>query len=344
MTGRFRGADGIRGLACLIVLCTHAPGFFFPDISRYFLGTGKIGVWLFFVLSAFLLANKFERNGFSLNELAAYMVGRVLRIIPLFLIIAFFYWIFGSAGIDTSGDLWRTITFQSGYVHLWTIPVEFKFYGLLPLIALAFLATRHQLGQVPTLLLCATLILGHQLVWPYWDTPDNSVLTRWYLPSFILGCYIAVLMPEVRKNINERNATLVGFFVITMLVALTPGVRNYIFGMPFDRWLMDKFVFLSALWALFLLFHADGKGLFGRVLKHKVFVKLGAWSYSIYLIHWMVYSKLSAGHQNSLLWSIFSLFVAVLLGAVIYYLIESPIERFRHSLQSKIQIKMLVSV
>lgn len=54
---RFEGADGIRGLACLIVLCTHAVAMFFNSTYMALAGMGKVGVWLFFVLSAFLCNN-----------------------------------------------------------------------------------------------------------------------------------------------------------------------------------------------------------------------------------------------------------------------------------------------
>lgn len=341
MAERFAGADGIRGLACLIVLCAHATAFFFPDFGRYFVGVGKIGVWLFFVLSAFLLTSKFERNGFSTGELAGYFSGRFLRIIPLFCIIIAIYWGFGTVGIDTSADVWRAVTFERGYAHLWTIPVEFKFYLLLPFIAFTLIAAKRIHGQAAAFLLCVAMVVGQQFAWPYWDTPESSILTRWYLPSFIIGCYAAISMAQTRKYVDARGATAVGVFVILVMFVFTPGARSYLFGMPFDRWLMDKFVYLSALWGLFLVFLVDGKGIVGAVLKSKIFVKLGAWSYSIYLVHWLIYVKLSVDHQNNFLWAIAALFLAVAFGAALYYFIESPIERFRHFLQSRIRLKML---
>lgn len=74
---RYPAADGIRGLACLLVLCTHLPGFFLPDYGKYVTGTGKYGVWLFFVLSAFLLTSRFKATGFGPGALWRYAVGRV---------------------------------------------------------------------------------------------------------------------------------------------------------------------------------------------------------------------------------------------------------------------------
>jgi len=44
----FPEADGIRGLACLMVLFVHITAITFPETHPYLRGTGKIGVWLFF--------------------------------------------------------------------------------------------------------------------------------------------------------------------------------------------------------------------------------------------------------------------------------------------------------
>ena len=67
-------AAGIRGFACLWVMVIHNFGFFvFPPGSVD--GCGKIGVWLFFVLSAYLLTYKLVASGTSMPVLAAYAWG-----------------------------------------------------------------------------------------------------------------------------------------------------------------------------------------------------------------------------------------------------------------------------
>jgi peptidoglycan/LPS O-acetylase OafA/YrhL len=185
-----------------------------------------------------------------------------------------------------------------------------------------------------TFLLCIAMVLGLQVAWPYWEAPENSIMTRWYLPSFVFGSYAAVSMEQARTHVSERVATIGGAFVMLMVLVLTPGVRNYLFGMQFDSWLMDKFVYLSALWAMLLVFVAEGRGAFRSILGHRMLVKLGAWSYSTYLIHWLIYVKCSEGHQNQVSWAIAAFVGAVASGAILNYLVESPIERFRYFLRS----------
>ena len=342
MNGRFSGVDGIRGLACLIVLLTHVPGFFFPQTAAYFAGTGKYGVWLFFVLSAFLLTTKFAKTGFSTSVLAGYALGRFLRIIPLFVVVCAIYWVFGAAGIKSYGDFFSAITLQQGYAHLWTIPVEFKFYLLLPFFAFSFIYVSGKFGMVAASLLALVEIVIHQAVWPYWATPENSIATRWYIPSFIFGCYAAVSIDSIRERITSRSASIVAGVVILSLFCLSPGGRNLLAGMPLDRWLMDKYIFLSFLWMFFILVLADGKGMAGRIMKNVVLRRLGAWSYSIYLIHWFFYQGL-ASVQLGGLFAIGAFVGAIVAGAALFTFIESPIERFRHSLQLKLSPKQPVT-
>lgn len=86
--------DGLRGLAVLIVLASHLANAglpVFPGLSLS--GTGKSGVYLFFVLSAYLLTRLLlarpVREWRSLHPWIDYGLRRVLRIWPLYLVVLF---------------------------------------------------------------------------------------------------------------------------------------------------------------------------------------------------------------------------------------------------------------
>lgn len=336
----YSGADGIRGLACLIVISVHAVAIFITGSYVALVGAGKIGVWLFFVLSAFLLTSKFERSGFSMYSIGSYAVGRALRIIPLFSIVALLYYLLGTAGITTTTDLKDAILFRNGFAHLWTIPVEFKFYVFLPVIAFILIRARSFSGQAGLATTSALLILTQQLAWPYWNTPESSISTHWYLSSFTLGCYAALSMEFYRKYVTARTATVVGSLVIILMIASSPIVRNVLFGMPIDKWLMDKFVFLSFLWATFIIVLADGMGIIGGFLRSRAITLLGAWSFPIYLVHWYFYITLNSAHHDSVSWLFVGMACAIIAGACLHFIIEMPIEKFRHSLQSRFRPRL----
>lgn len=234
MTTRLAAFDGIRGLACLLVVCTHALGVFIPASNPYIVGIGKNGVWLFFVLSAFLLTTQLERSGFGGRALLVYAVNRCLRILPLFVIVVLMYWAWGTADINSWHDVKRAVLMQQGYAHLWTIPVEFKFYALLPFVAASLVYTKQRLGVVVMLALSAAVIGLLQLVWPYWHTPYNSLSTGWYLPCFIWGCAAAVAFDILRPWVTPGRATLVGAVILVIMALVSPWPMHVLFDAPYD--------------------------------------------------------------------------------------------------------------
>lgn len=337
---RLDGADGIRGLACLTVLLTHAVSMFFiAQTARHLAGTGKIGVWLFFVLSALLLTKKFQTTGFGTQSLAAYAVGRCLRIIPLFVIAVLVHKAFGSLGIVAWSDVMAALTFQKGYAHLWTVPVEFTFYLWLPLVAAAFIAARARSISAACGLL-VILVCVQQLIWPYWKTSINALGTGWYASSFTIGCFLAVTLNDIRPRITNAMANVLAFSVVLGLILASPGARHAIFDVPLDVALVDKFVYISAAWSLFIIATVDGKGIFGRLVTRPFMRKLGAWSYSLYLFHGLVLVEIADRFPNN----IFAMFVgigaAIAVGAASFYAIEFPIERYRQRLQREISARL----
>ncbi|MFC2971457.1 acyltransferase family protein [Azotobacter bryophylli] len=334
---RFEGADGIRGLACLIVLCTHAVAMFFNSTYMALAGMGKVGVWLFFVLSAFLLTSKFDKFGFDSFQIFSYALGRCLRIIPLFALVLCLYYLLGTAGVSNAKDLLDAITLSYGYAHLWTIPVEFKFYLILPFIAFLFVFIRNKYGNFAVFVFSFTFVLVQQCVRPYYDTPENSISTSWYLSSFTIGCYCAVSIDFFRGYISARMASVIGIFVIFAMVCVSPVVRNIVFDMPLDKWTQDKHVFISAVWGLFVVALVDGKGFLGCLLKSKIMVKMGMFSYSVYLVHWYFYVSLANKYPDSYFWMIVGFFSSIIFGGLLYYAVEAPLERLRHSIQIKIR-------
>lgn len=329
----FSGAAGIRGLACLLVVVIHSISFFFNGLFKYLNGSGKIGVWLFFVLSAFLLTVKFMRTGFDFRAIAYYLNGRILRIIPLFSIVVFIYYYFGTAGIDTFEDLKAALFFDKAYAHLWTIPVEFKFYFILPLLAGVLIFLRRKFGVGAVLIASALSIFSHQVLAPYWNTPTNGVTTYWYLPSFLFGCIAAVLFDTTRKWVTPASSAVVGLMCVVLIFMMTGWARNTFFGMPLDGWLQNKFIFLSAILTVFLLAFIEPKGVGASIFESPVFKKAGEWSFSIYLIHWLIVVKLSDLYPGSLLWMLVAIVASIFAGAALYMLVEKPIERFRHSIE-----------
>ena len=252
----------------------------------------------------------------------SYAVGRFLRIIPLFYFVVFLYYCKGWIGIVTSEDLVLALTFESDYGHLWTIPAEFKFYFILPFIAYAIIELYKRYGVLPASFGCLVLMVLQQLMWPFWLTPENSIDTRWYLYNFTMGSLCSVIHHRLRHKLDGRMADVIGVAVVVLIAMSFPYPRNILFGMPIDKWLMNKFLLLSPLRAIFILVLADGKGYLGGILKTVVLRKLGDWSYSIYLIHIMVYAFVGLGWPVSVSLMLVGIICSVFAGALLYYCFE----------------------
>jgi peptidoglycan/LPS O-acetylase OafA/YrhL len=334
---RLQGAEGLRGFACLIVLVVHTIAISFVNTMPYLAGCAKIGVWLFFVLSAFLLTYQFERRGFGFAALIDYFVGRFLRIIPAFTVAVLFYHFCGTADIDGWDDVKSALLFEKGFAHLWTIPVEFKAYAIIPIFAMVFLALRLRAGAkgvVSALLL--TLII-HQWFFPYQDLKENSIDTVWYLGSFLIGSASAALLPLWRR-LGTRWTELIAWIAIAIIVVVTPAFDSFAFGWPPSPVLANKGTFLSLVLATFLLSVLSTDNHWRRIFSSRIFTGLGNCSYSIYLVHWYFVATTSSW-QNHYLGAFFSFVASIFAGTILYLAMEKPAEKTRKLLRSWLTAK-----
>jgi len=190
--------DGLRGIAILFVLLSHMSKgdlHLLPWIN--FSGSGTYGVFLFFVLSAFLLTLPFfEHYRHRLSEPGiwlSYALRRFFRIFPLYIIVLLVSFIFSGTGnfIRLSGhDLWNHIILREGKSILWTIPVEFKYYFFLPLVVIFFIVfLRARYGFVVVAVAAAVTII-YAFYISSGKTFSQVSLIR-YFPVFLLGSLTA---------------------------------------------------------------------------------------------------------------------------------------------------------
>lgn len=113
-------ADGLRGIACVAVLFSHLAYTFYPymhaaESMKYsfesfimnspfsFFYSGSAGVYIFFVLSGFVLSSSFSKN-FSATYFPVFLVKRYIRLmIPIFASCITGWYIFSTFTIDRTG-------------------------------------------------------------------------------------------------------------------------------------------------------------------------------------------------------------------------------------------------
>lgn len=136
---KLSGIHGLRAVAALMVMVPHIwlYGGMPPSPQMQMLtDICSFGVQLFFVLSAFSLANSEERG-----QWFAYAIKRFFRIAPLFYAMLIFYQVMNrplsiSANLVNLTFIFNIVpgAFRSGVWGGWSVGVEMLFYAALPLI------------------------------------------------------------------------------------------------------------------------------------------------------------------------------------------------------------------
>jgi peptidoglycan/LPS O-acetylase OafA/YrhL len=298
--------DGLRGFAALFVILSHTSNigwFFIPGLDLS--GSGKSGVFLFFVLSAYLLTIPLLKKGsniFTFSYISYYLQRRVLRIVPLYfsyLLLALIStfaidYLFGTKlwAIPFRLDLYeffQHLLLLQGKSVTWSIAVEFKFYFVLPLIAIF----SSLLFEKSHALVFAFLIMAIAYFWiafPSSKFSAEDVRLGPFLPVFLLGVLAAVIQVTFeRANSDIRRYDLafniLCYIAFSILMLLTPALYSNVVE-PVDRsyFSKDRIIF-GVLWTVVLLTLVNGSSIIGKFFSTKPMRYLGTISFGCYLIH-----------------------------------------------------------
>ncbi len=295
--GHLDALDGLRGLAVLIVIASHLSNAGMGLLPFSMGGTGKSGVYLFYVLSAFLLMRLMLLRGARAGPgnprmWADYALRRVLRIWPLYLVVLLPSWALtmqGYAGwhyqLDTPALL-RHLSLREGQSVLWSIPVEFKFYLCLPLLVLAAAWLRGRVHWLVEAAIAAALMGAVLYAWPASQAPVNGIEVGYYLPVFLCGAYAAridVALPPPRR---APVWGLAGLAAASAFVATLPVAWARLTGTPPRPELGHAwFLFFGVSWAVLLLAVVRGPDWLRRPFANRAMRLIGVVSFSAYLWH-----------------------------------------------------------
>jgi peptidoglycan/LPS O-acetylase OafA/YrhL len=354
---RTNSLDGLRGIAVVLVFLEHVTGNIFPENSWLNFGSanmGRSGVYLFFVLSSFLLTSQLLRPNVDLKNIRFwlhYASRRILRVYPLYIFVLCVYLIFPSFKFDIF-DFIEHIMLQSGRNHFWSIPVEVKYYLILPFIAwlmVHFLKRNLRIGiLVFSIAILATSIAKATIV-PIF-IPDSRLSIIPSLPIFFMGSLAAIVHAKISEFDLKRNQKVkIGMEMITFGTALvlflnlrtvwSQSIWKNLFGtdMPIfesTHWFFDV---QSILWSVFLISHLHGQGWVRNFLSFSLLRYLGFISFGIYLWHIAVmgYLKTHLNFMPDIAQTVVIPVVTVLVATSTYILIERPFMRIKFSFASQ---------
>jgi peptidoglycan/LPS O-acetylase OafA/YrhL len=208
--------DGLRGIAVLIVMLYHfvnripaGTGSFPQDVVGRLLGSGWVGVELFFVLSGFLITGILCDTRNDGRYFSTFYARRLLRIFPPYyglLILAFialpffigerastitvqsdkqgWFWLYGANWLFAKEGRFE----KGGY--LWSLSVEEQFYVLWPLIVACL--SRTQLLRVCAIG-CATIwIVRPVLIMLGVSSTAVYSMTLTHMDGLLLGGMLAI--------------------------------------------------------------------------------------------------------------------------------------------------------
>lgn len=305
---QLQALNGIRGLAILLVMLSHASNRKINVVSWLdFAGAGRYGVFLFFVLSAFLLTRQFivaspDRGEVS-GYLKQYFKRRFLRIYPLYIIALLTYLVLlnlGNSGIILGvgarsymdgNDVLNSLLLVDAKGFFWTIPVEFQYYFVLPLVAFMLIGA---VGRTWLPLFATALIV---FVWSRFFPPNYVPNLLPFLPIFLLGSLTAYLHTSFSETWLDKkrsiyavvfaNVISIGCFLSFLILITSFYNAAFSTNVPRNHFHL-QFILFGALSAGLIFFTLVAPGPIQMLMKSRFMVFWGKVSFSAYLWHLLV--------------------------------------------------------
>jgi peptidoglycan/LPS O-acetylase OafA/YrhL len=357
---RIPSLDGLRAFSILLVVSLHTLQRFSINHQVsfwwYALFNGADGVWIFFVISGFLITSLLlhEQQKRGAISLGGFYLRRAFRILPP---LYFYIGVIVAIGLAGRAPLDRTEILSSLFFfhnfashgemwpleHLWSISVEEQFYLIWPCILFIYMKKRgiagRSLAAIPPAAILvispfARVLLGHS---------NNALLHNIGIHclnfDFIMfGCLLALLQDTPRFESFYRYATRFWWATPVVMIGCSIASARYqnYFDLPIGYTINGTAIAIFVLWCA-----RRPSSAFGRILNSAPVVRIGVLSYSIYLwqtlfLHPRNFTifRASTGISNFP-----GNWVGFFLAAFFsYYIIEQPSLRLRSILVRRLHI------
>lgn len=364
----------LRFYACLLVLLGHGLAITFApsnmpqrmlDGSPFWLlmASPWAGVWLFFVLSGYLIGKGFYSRRYTMSRegLRTFYWNRYWRIAPVYFVAVL---IVGALLGPTlfREENWFQIIGQLVFWQqsqtpgtvigaLWSVQTEVGFYLLSPLLFMVLSAIIR--GRVsPLLLLVAVLSAG---IYYRWAVLNGAGDSQWigkvlvpvvgnldlFVGGMLLNWIVPMVLPTLRKLPTLALGLLlmgVSYFLYALLfthASFGPAQSEYWFLAIYIGPTLTAVLTLATI-ACFEVWNATkaSAGVVGRTLVRYTQLA-GLMTYSIYVWHEPIFLAQMAnlpfivGGRDSIVQMCVALVLTALIAAISYYLVERRFERFR---------------
>ena len=260
---------GLRGLAASLVVLAHMSSY--GILPRFPFHTfGAIGVILFFVLSGYLMTALYLSQKPTTFSVQKFLLARFARVYPLYALVV----VASALGSSLTGgkafvslglvDVINHLLLLDGKYLFWTIVVEIKFYAL---FVVFWYATRRLSSNRKLIYLLAIYLACFLLP----VLPRTSVFQN--LQIFVLGMALALVSHKLPKGLTVLAPSLALIILATAVAAQLDQILLYR-----SIWVQ---LTMGLVVAVAVLRHAED----AKVLVSRILLKLGEWSFGIYLLH-----------------------------------------------------------
>lgn len=323
----------IRFFASILVIYGHMAHLMGVNVP-YLMGQGAqvIAVKIFFLISGYLIAKSYLRD----NDIFRYIIRRCFRIFPgligvvLFsvFIVGPFFTEFSSKEYFSNPGTWKYLQNIILYVNyslpgvfknniypaavngsLWSLPVEFFMYLLLPLV---LLVQKKRKKPYSIIVIIIILVIVNTIKSKFYQSHVTVIYGTNLFDALTLAPYffIGVLFTyeEVKKYLNLQIASFLFFLACSISVGEIKNEYIILFILPY-------FVFSFSL---------EKNAIFASAFSKNDY------SYGLYLYSFVVQQSLSGMFQQfsiSLNWATFiSTIVSFILAFLSWHLIEKPLQ------------------
>lgn len=324
--------DGIRAVAVLIVMLSHAG--FGERIP------GGFGVTIFFFLSGYLITSLLlhEFAHTETIDVRSFYIRRFFRLVPplmLTLVIAYGLVAAGllPGGITLYGALSQIFYFANYYaiyedfvsnlpagtVILWSLAIEEHFYILYPLVMLGLLSAnigRRRTGLVFFAICIAVLLWRTYLaVQPGFNPARTYFGTDTRIDSILYGSLLALWSNPMNDLADRGRMSPLRWAIVAGALGVL--LFTFIYRSELFRETLRYSLQGMALYPLFYYAIRFHDNVLFRPLNWLWVSRIGIWSYSIYLVHFIII-KLVAAQWEAVADKPFVLFAISAVVSVVY--------------------------
>lgn len=353
--------DSLRGIAALTVVATHLAGSFAGEsfTKDIFQSFGRSAVVLFFILSGIVLSMSLQKNNrMSLKVYISYIVKRFFRIyLPFFILIILSYGLFTALEpqyINGLSDWFNTVGTNISMTTLvdnivmtgsdvekldpvvWSLIVEMRVSIIFPIL---FFALRKASWQ--TLLLSAgtAFVLGTGVLF-FIGQKFLIGQTIFHTAFFILGIGLFLHQSKLKDFIGKTKLEVL---VISLILYLHVMFLN-LMGLGNIQVISDMLEGFGAVGILLVCYHSIR---LQSELNKPLYRALGRYSFSIYLVHCLVFIPLIhilyPYHLTFITMEGLSIPLIGIFAVIVYWLVEKPSQTLGRLVGNNIEAHMTIS-